>query len=70
MRRIHVKNSILGNVKVLEKEKERKPQQIIEHENRERIPISRIIISGDNVNMKSEKTSRNKLTNTEKGNNL
>lgn len=70
MRRIHVKNSILGNVKVLEKEKERKPQQIIEYENRERIPISRIIISGDNANMKSEKTSRDKLTNTEKGNNL
>lgn len=69
MRRIHVKNSILGNVKVREKEKERKPQHIIEYENRERIPISRIIISGDN-NMKSEKTSRDKLTNTEKGNNL
>ncbi|XP_025263599.1 uncharacterized protein PF11_0213-like, partial [Camponotus floridanus] len=57
-----------GNVTVLEKEKERKPQHIIEYENRERIPISKIIISGDNVNMKSEKTSRDKLTNTEKGN--
>lgn len=70
MRRIHVKNSILGNVKVLKKKKERKPQQIIEYENQERIPSSRIIISGDNVDVESEERSRDKLTNNEIGNNF
>lgn len=65
-----MKNSILGNVKVLKKRKGRKSQQILEYENQERIPISRIIISGDKINVKSEETSRDKLTDTEKGNNL
>lgn len=70
MRRIQIKNSILGNVEVLKKKKERKPQQILEYENQERTPISRIIISGNKVNVNSEETSRDKLTDTEKGNNL
>lgn len=39
----------------------------MESENQERIPISRIIISGDKVNMKCGKINWDKIADTEEG---
>ncbi|XP_072759664.1 uncharacterized protein [Anoplolepis gracilipes] len=56
-----------GDVRVFSKKKERKSQQIIESENQEKIPISRIIISGNKVG-KSEKINWDKLADIEQEN--
>ncbi|XP_070170440.1 protein PFC0760c [Polyergus mexicanus] len=56
------------DVKVFKKKREKGPQQTIEFKNQERIPISRIIISGNKVNMKSEATNWDKSTDIEEGN--
>lgn len=66
---MQIKNFILEDVKVFKKKREKRPQQTIESKNQERIPISRIIISGNKVNMKSEETNWDKLTDIEEGNN-
>ncbi|XP_050449678.1 uncharacterized protein PF3D7_1120600-like [Cataglyphis hispanica] len=61
-------SNIEKDVKILKNKREREPQRTIKSENQEKSPISRIIISGNKVNMKSEETNSDKLTDIENGN--
>lgn len=67
---MQINNFILEDVKILKNKREKEPQQTIESENQEKSPISRIIISGNKVNMKSEEINWDKLTDIEEGNSL
>ncbi|KAL6446073.1 hypothetical protein ACFW04_001019 [Cataglyphis niger] len=61
-------SNIEKDVKILKNKREKEPQQTIKFENQEKSPISKIIISGNKVNMKSEEINWDKLTDIEKGN--